>query len=187
LKKTIICLGILLFVSIGSNVYIYMKSKTEKISPQLTYVKPTTHFSYIASFSKKDKLKYSNFLRVGNSNELKGFTPTQNLLIYFDMVEKDNINGIYNLTFKDEMLPTRENFDNAYTSSDAPYNSSKIDALIYRNYDKAGVTFVKDKESATISINTGKYTTATAYSFKRNQDGVWQIELSHMFEVSKSN
>ncbi|MET3195215.1 hypothetical protein [Bacillus sp. OAE603] len=187
MKKTIICLGILLFISIGSNVYIYIKLKPEDISTQLTHIKPTTHFSYIATFSKEDKRKYLNFLRVGSSNELKGLTPTQILLIYFDMVEKDNINGIYNLTSKDEMLPTRENFDNAYTSTNGPYNNSKIDALIYRNYNKTEETYENDKASATISINTGKYSTGTAYSFKRNQDGIWQIELSHMFEVSKSN
>ncbi|WP_430510824.1 hypothetical protein [Gottfriedia solisilvae] len=185
MKKTIFYLVIfLLFVSIGSNVLIYIKLKTENHTTQLKPVKSPKQFSFIATFSKEDKHKYSNFLKEGDSNELKGFTPTQTLLIYFDMVQKDNINGIYNLTYKDDRLPTKDNFNYAYTSSDGPYNNSKIDLLIYRYYNKTEETFENDnKASATIGISTGTFTTSTIYSFKKNAD-VWQIELSHLFKVN---
>lgn len=184
MKKTIFFLAIiLLFVSIGSNVVLYKKLKTENHTTKLTPVKSSKQFSYIATFSKEDQQKYFNFLREGNPKELKGLTPTQTLLIYFDMVEKDHINGIYNLAYKDDRLPTRDNFDYAYTSSDGPYDSSKIDLLKYRNFDKTEETFEDDhKASATIGISTGRYTISTIYSFKKNAD-VWQIELSHLFKI----
>jgi hypothetical protein len=158
--------------------------ENEKNSPQVTPIKRSNHFSYLESFSKEDKHKYSNFLKVGSSNELKGFNPKRTLLIFFDMVENDDINGIYNLTFKDSNLPTRDEFEHLFTSNEGIYNHVKNDVLKYRWFDKIEENYwIENKASAVISISLGSFTTSTAYSFKKNEAGVWQIELSHMLNT----
>lgn len=158
--------------------------ETEKNSPpQLTSIKRSNHFSYLETFSKEDLHKYSNFLRVGSSNELKGFNPKSTLLIFFDMIENDDINGIYNLAFKDSNLPTRDEFEYLFTSNDV-YNQAKNDVLKYRWFDKIEENYgIENKASTVISISLGRVTTSTAYSFKKNEAGVWQIELSHMLNT----
>ncbi|BAU28017.1 hypothetical protein DFP93_10192 [Aneurinibacillus soli] len=156
------------------------QKKTEKNSPVNTSIGREHDFTYLEQLPNDKVEKYNQFLKDGDVTHLTDFTPEQIVLIYMNLVLRQDVDKIYLLTYDNGQLPSLATFENKYDQYLSQHLTDNY--LKYRFYDSISVdekTRKKEDVAVQIKIIYGSITEVMIYGLKKEKN-VWEMDLYHL-------
>ncbi|HHW36268.1 MAG TPA: hypothetical protein GXX18_03100 [Bacillales bacterium] len=163
-------------------------SMVNNSSPATAAIIKEYEFTYLEDLPKDKIEQYNRFLEDGNANHLIDFTPEQIVLIYLNLVLREEVEKIYILTADYGQLPTLDIFKDEYYR----YLSSDLheDYLKYRFFDSiAVVDETKADEDIVVvkmEIIYGSVSQGIAYALMK-ENNIWKMDLYHLVAKKKTN
>lgn len=162
-------------------------SKDIKSSPVTATIDKEYEFTYLEDLPMDKLEKYNLFLEDENINHLIDFTPEQIVLIYMNLVLREEVDKIFVLTADNGQLPTLDIFRDEYHR----YLSSNLheDYLKYRFYDSIAIdheTKINDQDIVVVKMEIiyGSVSQGITYALLK-ENNVWKMDLYHIVDTAK--
>lgn len=143
-------------------------------------------FTYLEKLPEEKRVLYEDFLKKGNSNSLKTFTPEEIVLIMMNLIFEHNFDKLYAITYNNNELPDKETFIAEYI--DYLLDEDIQNYLMYRYYDSISLNKDSSTESIAIvqlEIIFGSSLYGKTYALLR-EDGMWKVDLYNYIKEKKA-
>lgn len=143
-------------------------------------------FTYLEKLPEEKRVLYEDFLKKGNSNSLKTFTPEEIVLIMMNLIFEHNFDKLYAITYNNNELPDKETFIAEYI--DYLLDEDIQNYLMYRYYDSISLNKDSSTESIAIvqlEIIFGSSHYGKTYALLR-EDGMWKVDLYNYIKEKKA-
>ena len=141
--------------------------------------KNNQEYSFLEKLPSEKLKQYNLFSKDKNISHLANITPEQMLLVYFQSVIKDDVEGIYAITY-----------GHGEQSFDA-FKSRYYENLLHQNYDLAlrfreydSIENKKENdhtETVVMKVSIGSFTDAVAIGLKKDQN-IWKLDIPPITE-----
>lgn len=142
-------------------------------------------FTYLEELTEEKRTLYDEFLRKGNINSLKTFTPEEMVLIMMNLIFENNFDKLYTITYNNNELPDKETFIAEYI--DYLLDEQIQDYLMYRYYDN--ISLNKDSSTESIAIVKIEIIFGSSHYLKTfallKEDGMWKVDLYNYMKEKK--
>lgn len=143
-------------------------------------------FTYLEKLPEEKRALYADFLKKGNSNSLKTFTPEEIVLIMMNLIFEHNFDKLYAITYNNNELPDKKTFIAEYI--DYLLDEDIQNYLMYRYYDSISLNKDSSTESIAIvqlEIIFGSSHYGKTYALLR-EDGMWKVDLYNTIKEKKA-
>lgn len=143
-------------------------------------------FTYLEKLPEEKRALYADFLKKGNSNSLKTFTPEEIVLIMMNLIFEHNFDKLYAITYNNNELPDKKTFIAEYI--DYLLDEDIQNYLMYRYYDSISLNKDSSTESIAIvqlEIIFGSSHYGKTYALLR-EDGMWKVDLYNTIKDKKA-
>lgn len=142
-------------------------------------------FSYTDALPQEAKAGYEAFVREHDPAHLKGLTPEQTLLVFFELVRENDAEAIYALSDVQDEWPNVREFAHAYNRT--VHHKLMMDTNLYRGYDELYALPIEGKvdepiRQVRIKLSQGTYSMTNIYGVKKNEQGIWVMMLAHLID-----
>lgn len=161
-------------------------SMVKNNSPATATMNKEYEFTYLEDLPMDKLDQYNHFLEDGKANHLIDFTPEQIVLIYMNLVLREEVDKIYVLTANHGQLPTFDIFKDEYYQ----YLSSDLheDYLKYRFYDSIAVVDETKLDEGIVVVKMeiiyGSVSQGITYALMK-ENNIWRMDLYHLIEKAK--
>ncbi|MFT9819379.1 hypothetical protein [Lysinibacillus sp. NPDC056185] len=143
-------------------------------------------FTYLEKLSEEKRALYEKFLKKGNINSLKTFTPEEMVLIMMNLIFEHNFDKLYAITYNNNELPDKETFIAEYI--DYLLDEDIQNYLMYRYYDS--ISLNKDSSTESIAIVHLEIIFGSSHYLKTyallREDGMWKVDLYNYLKEKKA-
>ncbi|GAB0168126.1 hypothetical protein LSPCS325_15630 [Lysinibacillus sp. CTST325] len=143
-------------------------------------------FTYLEKLLEEKRALYEDFLKKGNINSLKTFTPEEMVLIMMNSIFEHNFDKLYAITYNNNELPDKETFKAEYI--DYLLDEDIQNYLMYRYYDSISLNKESSTESIAIvqlEIIFGSSHYLKTYALLK-EDGMWKVDLYNYIKEKKA-
>ncbi|MFJ8103226.1 hypothetical protein [Lysinibacillus sp. NPDC096212] len=143
-------------------------------------------FTYLEKLSEEKRALYEDFLKKGNINSLKTFTPEEMVLIMMNLIFEHNFDKLYAITYNNNELPDKETFIAEYI--DYLLDEDIQNYLMYRYYDS--ISLNKDSSTESIAIVQLEIIFGSSHYLKTyallREDSMWKVDLYNYMKEKKA-
>lgn len=158
----------------------------EESKPTLQVFDRNYDFTYLEEITEEKRNLYEEFLKKGNTNSLKTFTPEEMVLIMMNLIFENNFDKLYAITYNNNELPDKQTFISEYI--DYLLDEDIQNYLMYRYYDNISL----DKETSTESIAFVQLDIIFGSSHYRKvfpllkEDEMWKVDIYNYLKEKKA-
>ncbi|MEY9976387.1 hypothetical protein [Lysinibacillus sp. RC79] len=143
-------------------------------------------FTYLEELTEEKRALYEEFLRKGDINSLKTFTPEEMVLIMMNLIFENNFDKLYAITYNNHELPDKETFIHEYINY--LFDEQIQDYLMYRYYDN--ISLNKETSTGSIAIVHIEIIFGSSHYLKvfalLKEDGMWKVDLYNYMKEKKA-
>jgi len=140
----------------------------------------------LEKLSEEKRALYEDFLKKGNINSLKTFTPEEMVLIMMNLIFEHNFDKLYAITYNNNELPDKETFIAEYI--DYLLDEDIQNYLMYRYYDS--ISLNKDSSTESIAIVQLEIIFGSSHYLKTyallREDSMWKVDLYNYMKEKKA-
>ncbi|MFB1051792.1 hypothetical protein [Paraliobacillus sp. JSM ZJ581] len=130
----------------------------------------TIEFSYLNNLTEEEISAYKLFKEDKDISYLRSFSSEHIVLVYLHSVAKNDLEGIYSLTYHGETTPNFLEFKNEYYKERQLKDENLV--LTFRNYDSIS----SKADSVDLKVSFGSITYHLFIGVKKEHD-VWKVNM----------